>query len=121
MIVKASWFILALIHLAPALAFFRPSLLVSLYGAEPSSVSYLLLQHRAALFVAVSVACLWAVFRPEARQLAAIIVGLSMLSFLALYIQAGLPQNLRVIAIADLIGLPFFITVAWHAFDTSGH
>jgi cbb3-type cytochrome oxidase subunit 3 len=121
MIVRASWLILALIHLAPALAFFKPSLLASLYGAGPGSMTYLLLHHRAALFVGVFVACVWAAFQPEARQLATIIVGLSMLSFLVLYIQADLPLALRAIAIADLIGLPFFITVAWYAFGTTGH
>jgi selenocysteine-specific translation elongation factor len=62
------------------------------------------------------VACIWATLRPEARQLATLIVGLSMLSFLILYLQAGQPQSLRVIAIADLLGLPFLLIVAWYAF-----
>jgi hypothetical protein len=119
MLVKVSWIILALIHLAPALAFFKPSLLSSLYGADPSSITHLLLHHRAALFVSVFVACIWALLRPEARMLAAVLVGLSMVSFLILYINGSTPQNLRMIAIADLIGLPFLMIVTRHALHAS--
>lgn len=116
MFVKYCWAILALIHIMPALAFFRPELLTSLYGAQSSSSTYLLLQHRAALFAGIFVACLWALFRSESRQLAVVLVAISMLSFLVVFAVHGMPENLRVIAIVDLLGLPFLGIVAWHAF-----
>ncbi len=47
------WLVLALIHALPALAFFTPSLITRLYGAEPGSQVFLLMQHRAALFCSV--------------------------------------------------------------------
>ena len=116
MVAKLCWAVLALIHLAPALALFKPALLSKLYGVDAGSITYLLLHHRAALFAALFVACLWAVFRPESRQLATVLVGSSMLSFLWLYAQAGMPESLRLIAIVDLIGLPFLLAGAWLAF-----
>lgn len=42
--------VLALVHFIPVVAFVRPSLLVMMYGVAPDSTTYLLLQHRAALF-----------------------------------------------------------------------
>jgi len=39
-----------------------------------------------------------------------------MLSFLALYFANGSPSSLKQIAIADLIGLPALVYVAWRAF-----
>ncbi len=120
MLVQWSWAVLALIHVLPALALFKPTLLTSLYGAQAGSTTYLLLHHRAALFVGVFVACIWALLRPESRQLAVAVVGFSMLSFLVLYAMGGMPESLRVIAIADLIGLPFWVVVAWQAFRATG-
>jgi hypothetical protein len=118
MLIKSSWAVLALIHVLPALALFRPALLNTLYGAQEGTPTYLLLHHRAALFAGVFVACVWAVFRPEARQLAVMVVGTSMLSFLVLYALAGMPEGLKVIAIADTLGLPFLALVAWQAFGS---
>jgi hypothetical protein len=40
-----------------------------------------------------------------------------MISFLILYFGGGSPPALRVIAIADLIGLPFLAYAAWDAFS----
>lgn len=110
------WGVLAAIHALPALALFRPALIQRLYGVEPGSHLVLLLQHRAALFLVIVVACAWAAVRPETRQLAAASVGLSMLSFLLLYWSSGSPPALRGIALGDLAGLPFLAFAAWRAF-----
>jgi hypothetical protein len=115
MLVKWCWAILALIHVAPALALFKPVLLTSLYGVQTGTVTYVLLHHRAALFVGVFATCIWSLLQPESRQLGAVIVGISMQSFLMLYI-SGMPDSLHVVAIADLIGLPFLMIAAWQAF-----
>lgn len=111
-----SWLILAAIHLVPALALFRPSLIGRLYGVETGSTAHLLLHHRAALFAVVLVLCVWAAFQPGVRPLAAVCVSISMLSFLYLFWSSGSPVALRTIAIADLIGLPFLVFVVWSAF-----
>ena len=110
------WLILAGIHAMPALAFFRPATLTTLYRIEPDNPLFLLMQHRAALFFAVFVACVWAAFMPEGRKLAVLVAGISMLSFLALYWMAGSPAPLKRIAIVDLAGLPVLLGVAWLAF-----
>ncbi len=110
------WLILAAVHAMPASALFRPATLSALYRIEPDNPLFLLMQHRAALFLAVFVACIWAAFIPEGRRLAVIIVGISMLSFLALYWMAGSPLQLKRIAMVDLAGLPVLVGVAWLAF-----
>jgi hypothetical protein len=110
------WVVLGLIHLLPATALFRPRLIGSLYGVEPGSTAFLLLHHRAALFLALLLVCAWAAWRPEVRPLASVAVAISMLSFLWLYAGAGQPPALRAIAIADLVGLPFLAIAAWLAF-----
>ncbi len=111
-----SWIVLALIHLLPAIAFFRPATLTRLYGIEASSSVFLLMRHRAALFLGIFLTCIWASIAPEVRPLAASLTALSMLSFLLLYWCAGRPHFVRSIALADLIGLPFLICVLWGAF-----
>ncbi len=110
------WLILAAIHAMPAIAFFRPATLTTLYGIAADSPLFLLMQHRAALFFAVFAACLWAAFVPEGRRLAVMVVGISMLSFLVLYWMAGSPEPLKRIALVDLAGLPVLAGVAWLAF-----
>lgn len=110
------WLILAAIHAMPALALFRPATLTTLYRIQPDNPLFLLMHHRAALLFAVFVACIWAAFVPDGRRLAVLVVGISMLSFLALYFMAGSPAPLRRIAIVDLAGLPVLAGVAWLAF-----
>lgn len=110
------WGALGAIHALPALALFRPELISTLYGVGADSDAHLLLRHRAALFLVVLVSCTWAAFRPEARQLATVSVGISMASFLLLYWLAGAPTALRGIAVADLLGLPFLAFAGWRAF-----
>jgi hypothetical protein len=110
------WLILAAIHAMPALAFFQPATLTTLYRLQPDNPLFLLMHHRAGLFVAVFVACIFAAFVPEGRRLAVLVVGISMVSFLLLYWQAGSPPPLRKIANVDLAGLPVLAGVAWLAF-----
>ena len=114
--VRLAWFLLALIHTLPAIALVRPSLLTSLYGVEPTSQTYTLLWHRAALFAVILLVCCWAAFRPEVRQVAAVSVAISMVGFLIIYWVQGMPADLRTIAIADLVGLPALAFVGWSAF-----
>ena len=110
------WLILAAIHAMPALALFRPATLTALYRLQPDNPLFLLMQHRAGLFFGVFVAYVFAAFVPEGRRLAVLIVGISMVSFLILYWQAGSPTPLRKIAQVDLLGLPVLAGVAWLAF-----
>jgi len=119
MLQPIAWVLLALVHLMPALAFFRPATLTTLYRIQPDNPLFLLMHHRAALFFAVFAACLWAAWRPEARQLAGIVAAISMLGFLFLYWRAGSPAPLRTIALVDLAGLPVLAFALWGAFRPS--
>lgn len=116
MIERLAWALLALVHITPALAFFAPWLLTRLYGVQSGEPLFLLMHHRAALFLAVFVACIWCAIDPAPRKMGVIVVTISMLGFLALYFANGSPPALRQIAIADLIGLPALAYVAWKAF-----
>ena len=116
MLQPALWFILAALHALPALALFRPASLTSLYGITPDNPLFLLMQHRAALFLAVFLACIWAAFDPSSRRLAAVVAGVSMIAFLVLYFMKGSPPELKQIAMADLVCLPVLAAVAWLAF-----
>ena len=116
MIQTALWLILAAIHAMPALALFRPATLTTLYGVGVDNPLFLLMQHRAALFLAVFAACVWAAFLPEGRRLAVVVAAISMVSFLALYWLAGSPVPLKRIAVVDLAGLPVLAAAGWMAF-----
>lgn len=116
MIERAAWYFLALVHAAPALALFAPSLLTRFYDVHPADRLFLLMQHRSALFLAMVVACIWCAIEPGPRKLCAIIMALSMLSFLALYFANGSPAGLKQIAMTDLIGIPALAFVAWKAY-----
>jgi hypothetical protein len=117
MIERLAWGLLVLVHMTPALALFAPSLLTKLYGVKSGEPMFLLMHHRAALFLAVVVACIWCALDPGPRRLGVVLVAISMLSFLALYFTNGSPASLKQIAIADLIGLPALVYVAWKAFS----
>lgn len=117
MIERLAWGILALVHVTPALALFAPSLLTRLYGVNSGDPLFLLMHHRAALFLTVVVACIWCAIDPTPRRLGAVLVTISMVSFLILYFTNGSPVALKQIAIADLIGLPALAYVAWKAFN----
>lgn len=116
MLERGFWFILGLIHLPPFAAFFMPSLITRLYGVAGDDANFAMLQHRAALFGLVVIACAWAAVDPSSRKLAFVITAVSMLSFLTIYAIHGQPISLRAIAIADLIGLPFLAYVGWKVF-----
>ncbi len=111
-----SWLALAAIHFMPALAFFRPSTMTAMYRLEASNPLFLLMHHRAALFLAVFLLCLWSAFDATPRKAAVLVTAISMLSFIALYFSNGSPKPLKTIATVDLIGLPFLALVAWKAF-----
>jgi hypothetical protein len=120
MITKICWAILLAIHTMPALALFRPTLISKMYRVNTDSPIFLLFQHRAALFVVICVICLWSIFRPETRPLATVAVGISMVSFVLIWLLAGAPSALKSIAVADIIGLPFLIFAGWQAFKIGG-
>lgn len=111
-----AWLILAAVHVMPALAAFRPAMLGTLYRLVPDNPLFLLMHHRAALFVGVFVLCVWAAIDPAPRPAAVVVVGISMVSFLALYWKAGSPAALRKIAMVDFIGLPALGFAGWAAF-----
>ncbi len=118
MLEPVAWLILAAVNAMPALAFFQPSLLTKLYRLQPDNPLFLLMHHRAALFMVIFCACIWAAFDPKSRQLAASAVGVSMIGFLVLYWRAGSPKALKKIAQIDLLGLPALAYVGWMAFST---
>lgn len=111
------WLLVGLVHLVPALALFRPAMITQLYGVAPGSPVFLLMHHRAALFLAVLVACVWAAFDPGGRKLATLVAAISMLSFLVLYQSYGRPASLGTIALVDLIGLIPLAWAGWRAFQ----
>lgn len=113
MLERVSWSLLALVHVIPALALFRPALLDRLYGLKPDDPLFLLMQHRAALFLAILLLCLWAVADARPRGAAALATAVSMISFLLLYWQNGMPSSLSIIAKTDVIGLPALAYVCW--------
>ncbi len=113
---KLSYAVLVLIHLMPASTLFRLQAIGKLYRIDATGPLLALLQHRAALFAIVVIACLWAIADPTARRLSVVVIATSMLSFLAIYWQAGSPPVLNGIAMADLAGLPFLAFVTWCAF-----
>lgn len=113
MIDRLAWLLLALVHLMPSLALVRPALLTRLYGIAPDNPLFILMHHRAALFLCVMAACIWAAFDAQPRPLAALVAAISIVSFLALYWMNGSPAALRQIAIVDLIGLVPLGYVVW--------
>ncbi|HYE00909.1 MAG TPA: hypothetical protein VEH84_16115 [Alphaproteobacteria bacterium] len=105
-LVKGAWIVLAAIHVFPAAVLVAPELTTRLYGVEADGPAGLLLVHRGALFLAVVAAALFAAFDPAARRACSVVVGISVLGFLAVYVRAGLPAGaLRPIAVADTAAL----------------
>ena len=116
MIERIAWGSFAALHALPALAVLRPALIAQLYGIEPGGIAFTLLQHRAALFLAIVAVCVFAAFDPSSRRVATVAVAISMVSFLLIYATNGQPLALRGIALADAIGLLPLAYVAWRAF-----
>lgn len=117
--VKGAWFLLAAVHLPPAAVLVSPGLVGTLYGIDPDGPAGLLLVHRGALFLAVVAAALFAAFDPGARRVCTVVLGISMVGFLALYALAGMPDgSLRTIALVDavaLLPLAVVTAAAWRA------
>ena len=97
---------LALLHALPAWVFFNPSMAERLYGTPSESDIGVLIVHRGALFCVVLLAAVWAIFDPAVRGLVLAMLAISMIGFLFVYFQAGMPDgSLRTIALADVIGV----------------
>lgn len=123
LVVRGAWVALALIHLTPAVPVVRPALLRALYGVEATSDLGVLLRHRAALFLAVVVLCLVALLDAPSRRAASVAVGLSVVSFLGLFLVARAPEALRTIAVVDavaLLPLAVVLLAAWSATPAAG-
>lgn len=116
MMERLAWLFLALVHFVPALALFTPSLLTKLYGVPAGDPLFVLMHHRAALFLTIVVSCIWCALDPAPQKLGVVLAAISMLSFLILYLANGSPVALRQIAIIDMIGLPALVFVGWKAF-----
>jgi hypothetical protein len=113
---KTAWAILAAAHAAPAAALFSRRLFFRIYGVSWEGVNGVLLRHRSALFLAIVTLCLWACFDPGARPAASAVVALSILSFLWIYVKAGMPSGpLRTIAVVDTAALAPLALVALDA------
>lgn len=113
---KLCWALLALIHASPAAVLFAPDLTRRLYGVDAEDAIGVLLVHRGALFLAVVVACAYALVYLSARRPASIVVAISIIGFLVVYARAGMPFALQGIAIADLVALvplAFVLVSAW--------
>ena len=106
MAITIGWVLLAAIHAVPAAALAAPGLGARLYGTAADGIVALLLQHRAALFLAVLAVALLAAASPGARRAASLVVGLSVIGFLGLYLAHGAPDGpLRRVAIVDALAL----------------
>lgn len=112
---RVLWLLLAAVHALPALAFVRPAMITRLYGVAATDDLFLMIRHRAALFLAIVVIAIWAAVDPATRRMAGVAIAISMLSFLWLYWQAGAPPGLRLIARVDLVALPVLILAMWRA------
>lgn len=117
---KIGWLLLALVHLSPAAVLFRPNLVQPLYGISPEGPTGLLLTHRGATFLAIVVAAVWAAFDPSVRRLCTVAVAIAVLSYLVLYVRAGLPGGpLRTIATVDALAVLPLLLVTWSAWRTA--
>jgi hypothetical protein len=116
-VVTLSWLLLAALHALPAMVLFVPAMVERLYGTPPSGDIGILLVHRGALFLAVLAAAVMAALHSPSRQLASLIVAISMLTFLWLFLRGGSPASLRTIFLADLVGLAPLALVCWDAWS----
>jgi hypothetical protein len=115
-ITKLSWTILAVIHVMPALVLFVPDLTLQLYDVPSDGDMGILFTHRGGLFLGVFIAAFLAGFMPDMRRLASVVVAISVISFLFVYLRAGLPDNsLRKIAIIDVLALFPLAWVTWQS------
>ena len=113
---KIAWALLALLHVVPAMVVIAPGLVEKLYGMSSDDDVAVLLVHRGVLFIAVCATALYAIFNPDSRRLASIVLAISMVGYLIVYARAGMPEGeLQKIAIADVIWL---IPLTWASYNT---
>jgi hypothetical protein len=119
MTTKICWLVLGVLHTPPVAGLFRPAVLTRIYGVAAEGNAFALLRHRAALFLVIVVICTWAFFRAEVRPLATVTLGISMTTFIVVWLLSGMPDSLRSIFLADLIGVPVLGVAGWLAFHTT--
>ena len=107
------FWLMAIIHILPAISGVSGSRLASLYGIEQNNGTLMtLLQHRAVLFGFVAAACIYAAHAPPARWAVLIGAVISMASFILIAFLRGTTSGaLSKIIIVDAIGL-FFAALA---------
>ena len=101
------FWLIAIIHVLPALSGLSGSRLASLYGIEQGNDTLMtLLQHRAVLFGFVAAACIYAAHNPSARWAVLIGAVISMASFIVISFLRGTTSGaLQKIIVVDAIGL----------------
>lgn len=108
------FWLIAIIHIIPAISGLSGSRLASLYGLETGNETLItLLQHRAVLFGFVGAACIYAAYTPPARW--AVLMGaiICMASFILISFMRGTTSGaLSKIIIVDAIGLVFAVLAA---------
>jgi len=108
------FWLIAIIHIIPAISGLSGSRLASLYGIEASNDTLMtLLQHRAVLFGFVGAACIYAAHTPSVRWPVLIGAVIAMGSFILIAAFRGMTSGaLTKIIIVDAIGLVFAIFAA---------
>ena len=101
------FWLIAIIHIIPAISGLSGSRLASLYGIEGDDQTLMtLLQHRAVLFGFVAAGCIYAAHAPPARWAVLIGAVISMASFILIAFMRGTTSGaLSKIIIVDAIGL----------------
>ncbi len=103
--------VLALIHILPLSGVLGGERLRDLYGIQAQGDLSILMRHRAVLFGLLSLISVLAAFKPEIRSMAALLLGLSMASFLVLaFLEAPFGAPVRKIVVADIVGLALLLT-----------
>jgi hypothetical protein len=99
--------IAGIVNLLPTIGVAGASWLRSLYGFEIANPDLeILLRHRAVLFGLVGLLLLAAALRPGLRNVAVLVAGASMASFIVIaFMVGGYGPAITKIVIADIIGL----------------
>ncbi|CAN7540365.1 hypothetical protein LJR090_004559 [Bosea sp. LjRoot90] len=99
--------IAGIVNLLPTIGVAGAGWLRSLYGFEIANPDLeILLRHRALLFGIVGVLLLAATLRPGLRDVAVLVAGASMASFIVIaLLVGGYGPAIRKVVIADIIGL----------------
>ncbi|MFC5421259.1 hypothetical protein ACFPOB_17010 [Bosea eneae] len=96
-----------IINLLPVVGMAGADWLRSLYGLEIRSLDLeILLRHRAVLFGIVGGLLLVAAFRPGLRDVAVLVAGASMMSFIVIaLLVGGYGPAIRKVVIVDIVGI----------------